>query len=117
MEKKLLVIAHRGAMGYEPENTLASFRKALDLGADAIELDVYSLNDHLVIFHDDSLERTTNGQGFLLEQDFTRLRSLDAGNGEQIPTLSEVFVLIKGRVPLNIELKGPGTAGPVVEFI
>ena len=117
MEKELLVIGHRGAMGYEPENTLASFRKAIDLGADAIELDVYFLEGHLVVFHDETLERTTNGQGLLLEQNFTRLRSLDAGHGEKIPTLTEVFALINGRVPLNIELKGPDTAAPVVDFI
>ncbi len=117
MDKELLAIGHRGAMGYEPENTLASFRKALELGVHVIELDVYFIDGHLLVFHDEQLERTTNGQGLLMEHDFARLRALDAGNGEQIPTLPEVFAVISGRAGLNIELKGKGTAGPVVEFI
>ncbi|MEN8136685.1 MAG: glycerophosphodiester phosphodiesterase family protein, partial [Thermodesulfobacteriota bacterium] len=102
---------------YEPENTLASFRKALELGVDGIELDVYFIDGHLLVFHDEQLERTTNGKGLLLEHDFARLRTLDAGNGEQIPTLPEVFAVTNGRASLNIELKGKDTAGPVVEFI
>jgi glycerophosphoryl diester phosphodiesterase len=117
MDKELLAIGHRGAMGYEPENTLASFRKALELGVDGIELDVYFIDGHLLVFHDERLERTTNGQGLLAEQDFAQLRALNAGNGEQIPTLPEVFAVIGGRAGLNIELKGKGTAGAVVEFI
>lgn len=117
MKKKLLAIGHRGAMGYEPENTLASFRKALELGVDGVELDVHFIDGHLLVFHDKQLERTTNGRGLLMDHDFARLRTLDAGNGQQIPTLPEVFASINGRASLNIELKGKGTAGPVVEFI
>lgn len=115
--KRLLCIGHRGAMGHAPENTLASFQKALELGTPCVELDVYYVDGNLVVFHDDRLERTTNGSGYLLDKDFDYLRSLDAGNGEKIPTLREVFEKIDLRAGVNIELKGPDTARPVVEFI
>jgi len=115
--KGLLCIGHRGAMGHAPENTLASFQKALELGTPCVELDVYYVDGKLMVFHDDRLERTTNGSGYLLDQNFDYLRSLDAGNGEKIPTLREVFEAIDLRAGVNIELKGPDTARPVVEFI
>lgn len=113
----LLCIAHRGAMGHEPENTLASIRKAFTLGALCIEIDVYYVDGHLVVFHDDRLERTTNGHGYLSEQTFDYLRTLDAGNGQQIPTLVEVCDLIDSQRCINIELKGNDTAKPVAELI
>ena len=116
-ETKLLCIGHRGAMGHAPENTLLSFKKALELGAQCVEMDVYHVGGSLVVFHDDRLERTTNGSGYLLDHDFETLRSLDAGAGEKIPTLGEVFETVDLRAGVNIELKGPGTARPVVEFI
>ncbi|MEM9537546.1 MAG: glycerophosphodiester phosphodiesterase family protein [Cyanobacteria bacterium P01_E01_bin.45] len=114
---ELLCIGHRGAMGHAPENTLASVRKAVELGSPFIEVDVYSVDGHLVVFHDDHLERTTNGSGYLCQQSFEYLRTLDAGNGERIPTLREVCDAIVGRAGINIELKGPHTAQPVVELI
>jgi len=113
----LLCIGHRGAMGHEPENTLRSIRKALKLGAPFVEIDVYWVDDHLMVIHDDRLERTTNGSGEVMQQTFSYLRSLDAGYGERIPTLHEVVTLIKGKAGVNIELKGPGTAEPVEKFI
>ena len=116
-KKSLLCIGHRGAMGHAPENTLLSFKKALELGAPCVEVDVYHVDGNLVVFHDDRLERTTNGSGYLLDHDFDYLRSLDAGAGERIPTLGEVFETVDLRAGVNIELKGPGTARPVVEFI
>ena len=115
--KGLLCIGHRGAMGHAPENTLASFQKALELGAPCVELDVYYVDGKLMVFHDNRLERTTDGSGYLLDQNFDYLRSLDAGNGEKIPTLREVFEAIDLRAGVNIELKGPDTARPVVRFI
>jgi len=115
--KRFLCIGHRGAMGHAPENTLLSFKKALDMGAPCIEADVYLVDDHLVVFHDDRLERTTDGSGYLLDYDFEYLRSLDAGKGERIPTLPEVFETVDLKAGVNIELKGPGTARPVVELI
>ena len=114
---RLLCIGHRGAMGHAPENTLLSFKKALELGAPCVEADVYHVDGNLVVFHDDRLERTTNGSGYLLDHDFDALRSLDAGDGESIPTLGEVFETVDLRAGVNIELKGPGTARPVVDFI
>ncbi|MEJ2656113.1 MAG: glycerophosphodiester phosphodiesterase family protein [Desulfobacterales bacterium] len=115
--KELLCIGHRGAMGHAPENTLLSIRKALELGIPCMEIDVYSVDGHLVVFHDSRLERTTNGTGYLLDQKFNDLRVLDAGHGEKIPTLKEAFETINLKAGVNIELKGSGTAGPVVEFI
>lgn len=113
----LLCIGHRGAMGHAPENTLASIRKALELGAPCMEVDVYYVDGHVVVFHDERLERTTNGTGYICEQSFDYLRSLDAGDGQQIPTLEEVCKLIGSRAGLNIELKGIGTAAPVTELL
>jgi glycerophosphoryl diester phosphodiesterase len=115
--KELLCIGHRGAMGHAPENTLSSIRKALALGTPCMEMDVYSVDGHLVVFHDSRLERTTNGTGYLIDQKFDDLRKLDAGNGEKIPTLDEAFEAINLNAGVNIELKGPDTASPVVNFI
>ena len=113
----MLCIGHRGARGHAPENTLASVRKAIELGADWIEIDVYWVDGELVVFHDDRLERVTNGKGLLMDQSFDYLRNLDAGEGEQIPTLGEVFEVAGGKVGINVELKGPGTAEPVMRFL
>jgi glycerophosphoryl diester phosphodiesterase len=104
-------------MGHAHENTLASFRKALELGAPCVELDVRHVDGHLLVFHDDRLERTTNGSGYLSERDFGYLRSLDAGGGERIPTLEEVFDAVGARAGVNIELKGEGAARPLVELL
>jgi glycerophosphoryl diester phosphodiesterase len=114
---RFLCIGHRGAMGHEPENTLRSVRKALRLGVDWVEIDVQRVEDQLVVFHDERLDRTTNGRGLLAEKSFEELRRLDAGRGERIPTLEEVFEAIGDSVGLNIELKGPDTAEPTVRRI
>lgn len=113
----LFCFGHRGACGYEPENTLRSVRKALELGANGIEVDVQWVEGRLVVIHDDTLDRTTNGSGSVAGNSFAALRSLDAGLGEQIPTLEEVFDLVDRRAVINVELKGPGTAAPVVQII
>ena len=105
-----ICIGHRGACGYEPENTLDSFETAISLGCQWIELDVYFVTGELLVIHDDSLERTTNGKGDVMDSSLEYLRSLDAGNGQQIPTLSEVVDLVDKRCAINIELKGPYTA-------
>ncbi len=114
---QLYCIGHRGAMGHEPENTLRSVRKALELGVDAIEVDVFWVDGELLVFHDERLERTTNGEGYIWDKSFAELRQLDAGQGEQIPTLQEVIETIDRHALLNIELKGPNTAKPVVSLI
>src|ERR1700677_3437821 len=115
--RNFLCIGHRGAKGLEPENTLRSIRKALEIGVDGVEIDVYFVDGQLVVIHDDTLERTTTGSGRVEEQTFDYLRSLDAGRGEKIPVLREVFEEVGGRALINIELKGGGTAGPVFELI
>jgi glycerophosphoryl diester phosphodiesterase len=108
------VLAHRGARGHAPENTLKAFDKALELGARWIELDVQFHAGELWVFHDQRLERCTNGAGWLVDHDARVLRALDAGGGQQIPFLREVLNHLRGRVSLNIELKtGDGTAAAV----
>ncbi|MEM8863097.1 MAG: glycerophosphodiester phosphodiesterase family protein [Chloroflexota bacterium] len=113
----MLVIGHRGAMGHAPENTLESIQAALDLGVDWIEIDVYAVDSEIVVIHDNVLMRTTNGFGRVMKQKLDYLRSLDAGNGQKIPLLSEVIGLIDGKVGLNVELKGPNTAEPIINFL
>ncbi len=108
-----LCIGHRGASGHAPENTLKAFEKAIEMGCPWIELDVYVVENELVVIHDDELDRTTNGKGQVMEASLSYLKSLDAGDGERIPTLAEVISLVDHRAKINIELKGPGTALPV----
>ena len=113
----MLAIGHRGAMGYEPENTLRSIAKALEMGVDAVEIDVYNVEGQLVVIHDRDISRTTNGEGYIEDCSFAYLRSLDAGKGEQIPTLKEVIDRVNRQAKINIELKGSNTANLVVELI
>lgn len=111
LNKKILKIGHRGAMGHEPENTISSFKKAIELNVDAVEFDVYVCKTgELIVMHDDKIDRTTNGTGYTEDKTFAELRSLDAGKGEQIPTLEEVLDVIDKRAVINIELKGNNTA-------
>lgn len=107
------IIAHRGASGLAPENTLKAMAIAIELGAGAIELDVQWADGELWVFHDRRLERCTDGHGVLTEQSTAYLMSLDAGQGESIPTLWQVMTLIAGRCDLHIELKGAHTAEAV----
>ena len=111
--RNFLCIGHRGARGYEPENTLCSISRALDLGVHGVEVDVHVADGQLVVIHDETLERTTNGTGAVCEKTFDCLRSLDAGHGEKIPTLREVFDTVNRRAFVNVEMKGRGTAEPV----
>ena len=113
----LLCIGHRGARGHAPENTLSSVRRALALGARCVEVDVVSVEGRLVVFHDDRLERTTNGVGYLSDHSFAYLRSLDAGGGQRIPTLEEVCAVIDSQACLNIELRRSNIAAPVAALI
>jgi len=115
---KVLIIAHRGASGYEPENTLRSVKKALELGADTVEVDVHASRDgYMVVIHDARLERTTDGKGYAKDMTLKELKKLDAGLGEQIPTLEEVIQLVKGKARLVVELKVPGTEERVLQEI
>jgi len=109
--QKVWVIAHRGAAAYEPENTLAAFQKAIDLGADGVELDVHrSADGVLVVIHDSTVDRTTNGTGSVSQLDLAQLKSLDAGKGQKIPTLREALDLVKGKLKIvQIEMKAMNT--------
>ena len=114
-----VVIAHRGASGTSPENTLAAFRRAVGLGAHMIELDVQLTRDHeVVVMHDWTLDRTTDGTGLVGAVTFAHLRSLDAGawfdqrfRGERVPSLAEVLAGV--ALPVNVELKPVGDDGLV----
>jgi glycerophosphoryl diester phosphodiesterase len=109
-------IGHRGAAGLEPENTLRSFRRAEDEGADILELDLHLTRDgHLVVLHDPDLDRTTNGTGAVADAMLDDLRQLDAGMGERIPTLQEV--LEATSLPIHAELKVAGAASVLAEFV
>ena len=112
-----LCIGHRGACGHEPENTLRSVRRALELGANGVEIDVQLVEGELLVMHDAKLDRTTNGRGYLARKPLAVLRELDAGLGERIPTLREVLATVDRRALINIELKGRRTAGPVCALI
>jgi len=117
-KRRIIKIAHRGASAYEPENTLRAFEEAIRLGADMIELDVrLSKDGELVVIHDDRLERTTDGFGFVGDKTLAELKTLDAGRGEKIPTLREVLDITKGRARLVIELKEEGTEEPALGLI
>ncbi|USK39556.1 glycerophosphodiester phosphodiesterase [Cytobacillus firmus] len=108
-------IAHRGATGYAPENTIAGFDLAVDMKADYIEIDVQRSKDgELVVIHDTTVDRTTNGTGKVVDLTFDFLRSLDAGSwkgeqfaGEPIPTFEEILDRYHGKVGILIELKAP----------
>lgn len=111
------IMGHRGAPAYEPENTLRSIRRALKMGVAAVEVDVQLTKDgRLVVIHDDTVDRTTNGHGAVKDLTFAELRALDAGKGEPIPSLEEVVDLVKGRAHLVVELKRPEAAPALLRF-
>ncbi len=117
-KQRFIKIAHRGASAYEPENTLRSFRRAIEMKADMIEFDVrLSRDGHLVIVHDERVERTTNGDGLVKEKTLNELRRLDAGKGERVPTLEEVINFARGKTGFVIELKEPGTEEGVISLV
>lgn len=115
---KIYVIGHRGASGYEPENTLRSINRAIELGVDAVEIDVHLSKDgEPMIIHDDTLERTTNGFGRVDQTNYRGLKNLDAGKGEKIPTLQEVINICRDKCKVIIELKGEKTDKAVAHCI
>lgn len=115
-----LVIAHRGASAYAPENTLAAFLLALRQGADGVELDVQlSADGEVVVCHDGSVDRTTDGHGLITGLSLAQLKQLDAGawfgqafSGERIPTLAEVFESLPGGI-IDVELKPGALSSPL----
>ena len=105
-EGRIMLGGHRGNPAEHPENTLASFRSAIAAGCDLVECDVHLTADgELAVIHDHLLERTTNGTGLVGAHTLAELRELDAGNGEKIPLLEELFDLCRDRVGLVIETK------------
>lgn len=117
--KRPIIIAHRGASEYAPENTMASFRKAIEMNSEGIELDIHMTKDKaIVVCHDEKIDRTTNGKGFIKDLTLKEIKELDAGSwfgeefkGEKIPELKEVLELIKDKkIFLDVELKN----GPII---
>jgi len=107
------VVAHRGASAYEPENTIRSIRRAFELGADAVEVDArVSKDGHVVIIHDETVDRTTDGTGMVSELSLEEIRALNAGKGEKIPTLQEVLNEVRGKGCLFLEIKADEAAIP-----
>jgi glycerophosphoryl diester phosphodiesterase len=119
----IIVTGHRGAAGYAPENTLASIQKAMDLNVDRIEIDIHQTKDSVVVvIHDDSVDRTTNGTGLVADYTYRELRKLDAGSffnevysDQIIPTLEDVLLLIDGKYDLLIEFKNGDDQYPYIE--
>lgn len=116
--QRVLRIGHRGAAGHAPENTLAAIRKGIDLGVDFVEIDVRRTADGmLVILHDETVNRTTDGKGWIDRLSLQEAKRLKAGNGETIPTLEEALKAVAGQAGLLLELKVHGTAQQVVETV
>lgn len=119
------VIAHRGASAYAPENTLSAFQMAEEMGADWIELDCRLTRDNeVVVIHDDTLDRTTSGSGYVREASLHEIKQLDAGSwfedkwrGERVPTLDQVFEYAKGRIGVYVEIKDSADDGPLISDI
>ncbi len=132
-EDGFTLIAHRGASGYAPENTLIAVRRAMEMRAEMVEVDILLSKDGIpVLLHDPSLDRTTNGTGVVSDLTLDELKLLDAGSwfdvqfaGEQIPTVDELLALCKGKMALNLEIKTQavtdtlegGVVGKVVELV
>ncbi|WP_240414850.1 glycerophosphodiester phosphodiesterase [Paenibacillus periandrae] len=110
---KPMIIAHRGAKGMAPENTLGAFQLGLDQGCEGIELDIHLTADgEIVVCHDLTLDRTTNGKGRIVEKKLSEIKALDAGSwfgdefkGETVPTLNEVMDLVPDTIMVNVEIK------------
>ena len=112
-QERTLILAHRGASGHAPQNTLAAFLMAAEMGADGVELDVHlSADGEAVVIHDDTVDATTDGHGRVSRMTMSEIASLDAGSwfdprfaGQRIPTLAQVFELLGPRLLINVEIK------------
>ncbi|MGB6837413.1 MAG: glycerophosphodiester phosphodiesterase family protein [Dehalococcoidia bacterium] len=112
------VISHAACKGHTPENTLLGVRRAIELGADGIEIDVHASRDGVpVLIHDDTVDRTTDGSGAVSQMTLARLQKLDAGDGERVPTLAETLDLTRGRVLLVMEVKQAGIERRVLRIV
>jgi Glycerophosphoryl diester phosphodiesterase len=114
----MLRIGHRGARAYAPENTLESYRKAIEIGVDAVELDVRrTKDDQLVVMHDEDVKRTTNGKGLVSALTFSEIKAFHAGDSQKVPTLGEALDYLKGKVKVLIELKEVGYEQQVLDEV
>ena len=114
----MLRIGHRGAKAYAPENTMASFKKALEIGVDAVELDVRKTKDNfLVVIHDEDVKRTTNKEGLVRELTLKEIKNLSTEGNEKIPTLEEALDFLDKKVKVLIELKEAGVEAQVLDIV
>ena len=114
----MLKIGHRGAKAYEPENTLRSFKKAIEIGVDAVELDVRKTKDNqLVVIHDADVKRTTNGRGLVNELTLEEIKGFSTEKGEKIPTLKEALDFLDKKVKIVVELKEADLENQVLSLV
>jgi glycerophosphoryl diester phosphodiesterase len=114
----MLRVGHRGAKAYAPENTLTSFKKALEIGVDAVELDVRKTKDNqLVVIHDANVKRTTDGEGLVSELTLKEIKGFSAEKGEKIPTFQEALDFLDKKVKMFIELKETGVEEQVLSKV
>jgi glycerophosphoryl diester phosphodiesterase len=114
----MLRIGHRGARAYEPENTIRSFKKAIEIGVDAVELDVRKTKDgQLVVIHDADVKRTTDGKGLVSELTLKEIKAFSTEKGEKIPTLKETLDFLDKKVKILIELKEAGVEEEVLALV
>ena len=114
----MLKVGHRGARAYEPENTIRSFKKALELGSNAVELDVRMTKDgEVVVFHDAEVERTTDGKGLVNELTLKEIKQLKTEKDEMIPTLEEALDFLDEKLKVLIELKETGLEAKVLKTV
>jgi len=114
----MLKIGHRGARAYEPENTLRSFQRAIELGANAVELDVRrTLDNELVVLHNADVNKTTNGTGSVSELTLDEIKRFVTENGEKIPTLEDALQFLSKRVKILVELKETGIEEKVLDLV
>jgi glycerophosphoryl diester phosphodiesterase len=114
----MLKVGHRGARAYEPENTLRSFKKALELGVDAVELDVRKTKDNeIVVIHDADVKRTADGEGLVSNLTLREIKTLSSEKNEKIPTLEEALDFLNKKVKVFIELKEAGIEEQVVSLV
>jgi len=117
-KRDIIVIGHRGANSIAPENTLKAFQKAIELNADCIEFDLHETKDgELVIIHDENTANLTGIEGIVKEMTLEKLKLLDFGEGEKIPTLLELLELAKGKIQLNCEIKVKGVSRKIIEIL
>jgi len=114
----MLRIGHRGARAYAPENTIRSFKRALEIGVDGVELDVRKTKDNqLVVIHDADVKRTTNGEGLVSELTLREIKGFSVEGGEKIPTLEEALDFLDKKVKVFVELKEAGVEEQVLSLV